>query len=245
MYRSITTGSVRCSRRYSSSSPTVLVKSCRTPSASHDPGRPASTPSIDPMFAAAPARARVTNSAQSAGSRRPLSPRPAGRRPGWRRRPGRVRAGSAAPPRSTPAPHRPSPRHSAARSCRPLAATRRSPAFGGHRCSPHGAVGPCWWIRGGGRSCPHRGTRYRGRGGSPSTRDAGTRPPTGAEHVPGTGWKAPRGLTVRSAVVPEGDPAAAGDRPRASPAPRPAEVTRGPNGACPCSACVGWPRAGR
>ena len=49
------------------------------------------------------------------------------------------------------------------------------------------------WFRadgkGGGSSPLPLSARYRGRGGSPSTRDTGTRPPTGAEHVPGTGWK--------------------------------------------------------
>ena len=77
-------------------------------------------------------------------------------------------------------------------------------------------AGPSW-TRGGGRSCPHRGHevprpwRLTGnpRRWNPATHRCGARPRHRLE--------AASGLTVRSAVVPEGETAAAGDRPRASP----------------------------
>ena len=61
-------GSVRCRSSPAGSPPTVDSNMLRTASASHDPGRPSRALSTLPTFAAAPATARVMNSAQSAGS---------------------------------------------------------------------------------------------------------------------------------------------------------------------------------
>jgi len=74
--------------------------------------------------------------------------------------------------------------------------------------------------------------RYRPRGGSPSTPPrAGTRPPSGAEHVPGPRWQSRGGRGVRGWYR-KATPDPQGDRPRAYPFPLPPPSRAGRTVAC-------------